>query len=133
MQYERRWQRIFRVAAWWNVLVGAGGLIAPRWGIELFYGANAVSDDLIARLAWGDFSVCVLLFGVGYFIVARDVRKNHGLVVLGVLGKAGVLVSFPLRFFAGEATGWILIPAAVDGTMAMLFVVFLARRQRLLK
>ena len=131
MQYQKRWQALFRVTGWWNVLVGAGGLVAPRWGIELFYGADAVTNDLIANLAWGDFSVCVLLFGVGYFIVARDILQNHGIVVLGILGKAGVLVAFPLRFIEGQATPWILIPAAVDGTLALLFIIFLARRRRL--
>ena len=131
LQYARRARQLFLVAGWWNTLVGAAGLLAPRAMAQWLYGDALVGDHQLAWFAWSDFSACVLLFGIGYFIVAGDVRKNHGVVMLGVLGKAGVTVSFPLRYLAGAATAWLLVPVAVDALLAALFLLFLATRSRL--
>ncbi len=131
LEYARRARLLFLAAGWWNVLVGAAGLVGPRATAQLLYGDGMWTDERLLWFAWSDFSACVLLFGVGYFIVAGDVRKNHGIVLLGVLGKAGVVVSFPLRYLAGAATVWLLVPAVVDGLLAILFLLFLATRSRL--
>jgi hypothetical protein len=29
----------------------------------------------------------IIFFGVGYFIVSRDISKNHGIIVIGMPGK----------------------------------------------
>ena len=65
-----------------------------------------------------DFAFCVLIFGVGYGIVAMDPRQNHGLIWLGILGKLGVVAILGQRWLTGVATAWVLPAAAGDFVFA---------------
>lgn len=118
---------LFRVGALWNLAVGLGALLFPRWTIALFHGDEFPSAAL-AFFYFSGFAGCVVLFGIGYWLVSLDVRQNHGLVVLGILGKLGVVLFFPYRVWVGDTTAWILLPAAIDLFFVVLYADFLRRR-----
>lgn len=120
---------LFLAAAAWNILVGAAALAFRPFAVELFYGPAALTDDLLARLTWGDFWINVILLGLGYYIVSRDTSKNHGLVRLGILGKLGVAAIVTHRYLTGLARPALLLPAAVDLIFAILFITFLIDRR----
>jgi len=122
---EPIYRQLFFVAAVWNVLVGLTGLGFMDQVTQRIYGAKAAAGDVIAQVAWSDFAACVILFGVGYFLVSRDVRKNHAVVVMGVIGKVGVTAAMTLRFLQGTATAWGMLPVLVDLGFALLFGYFL--------
>jgi hypothetical protein len=74
-----------------------------------------------------DFASCVLIFGLGYGIVAIDPSQNHGLIWLGIVGKLGVVATLGQRWLAEVATAWVLPAAAGDLAFAVLFACFLWR------
>ena len=47
---------------------------------------------------WRDFGIFVLLIGVGYYLVSRDITKNRALIYLGILAKLFDVVALSFRF-----------------------------------
>lgn len=126
MRKKQTW--LFALAAAWNLVIGLSILIAPWFSLQLLYGhePGGPNDPLLAMLD-RDFGFCVLLFGVGYGIVAVDPSRNQGLIWLGIIGKLGVVASLGQRWLIGMATAWVLPAAAGDLVFAALFVWFLWR------
>lgn len=117
-----RW--LFLWGSLWNFWVAGSILIAPDAMAKLFYGASEGLSPL-TRLALQDFGSAILLFGAGYLIVALNPAMNHGIILLGIVGKLGIAVVLPYRYLTGDARGWILIPALVDLLFAILFARYL--------
>jgi hypothetical protein len=78
----------------------------------------------MALKLWADFGFAVLLIGLGYQIIARDVRKNRGIVILGIIAKLFDVINLTILFAAGIARPIALAPAAIDGGFVVAFVVF---------
>jgi hypothetical protein len=123
---------VWLAATAFNFLIGASIVLATEWSFDLAYGPSGDTDNAMAQTLWRDFGIFVLLIGVGYYIVARDVTRNHGLALLGIFAKLFDVVALTTRFFLGLAAPIVLVPAAIDGVFALMFVVFLvwARRTR---
>src|SRR5580704_301421 len=98
-----RW--LFVVAAIWNVAVGLAAMLVPERMASLVYRTPLPIDNPTALAAWSDFAACVLLFGLGYAIVARDTSRNHGLVWIGIIGKLGVVAAWGYR----SANGMVIL------------------------
>jgi cytochrome c biogenesis protein CcdA len=69
--------------------------------------------------------VSVLFFGLGYWLVARDPRKNHGLVLIAAAGKTVVGIRWIMAYMAGVAQPFALIGAIGDLVFAGCFAYFL--------
>lgn len=118
---------LFALGAAWNILIGLSVLLAPLFSLRLLYGQAPNADDPLLAMLNRDFASCVLLFGVGYGIVAMDPSRNHGLIWLGIIGKLGVVATLGQRWVIGVATAWVLPAAACDFVFAALFACFLWR------
>ena len=80
---DRFWGRVFLAAALFNFLFGGSIMLAPAWSYGRAY--RPVRDDTgMALRFWRDFGFAVVLIGVGYAFVSRDVTRNRALVWLGV-------------------------------------------------
>ena len=122
-----RWALLFFAAAAFNFGTGGPIFFAPGWSYRLAYLGEADAGTL---RFWGDFGFAVLLIGVGYGILALDVRRNRGIVWLGILAKLFDVIVLTLRWGDGTAHSIVLIPAAIDGTFVLLFVLFLVNGPR---
>ena len=71
------------------------------------------------------FLALAFVFGIGYYWVSRDVRKNRDLVRLGVLGKLAVFVLFSIAWITGEIPFLLVFPGVGDLIFAILFIGFL--------
>jgi hypothetical protein len=121
--YERFWSRLFLIAALFNYAIGFPILLFRQWSYDLCY-VIAVGRDPMAIRLWADFGFAVILIGLGYQTISRDVSKNRGIVVLGIIAKLFDVINLPVLFFLGIARPIVLIPAFIDGIFAALFVVF---------
>ena len=121
---RRFWSWIFVAAALFNFAFGGPILLAPEGSYALAY-VPTLTDDAMALRFWSDFGFAVVLIGVGYFLVSRDLTRNRGLVWLGVVAKLFDVVTLTSRFATGLAEPLVLLPAAVDGLFMLLFVLFL--------
>ncbi len=78
---------------------------------------------------WRDFGVAVVIIGVGYFFVSRDIAANRGLVWIGIFAKLFDVVVLTFRFAIDAAAPLVLLPALIDGAFVVLFVLFLVHTQ----
>jgi len=121
--HERRWSRFFLVAALFNYAMGFPILVFRHWSYDVTYVA-AVGRDPMAIRIWANFGFAVILIGLGYQLIARDVRKNRGIVLLGIIAKLFDVINLSALFVWGFARPLVLLPALMDGIFAAMFVVF---------
>jgi hypothetical protein len=87
----------------------------------------------MALRLWADFGFAVVLIGFGYQLVSRDVSKNRGIVLLGILAKLFDVFNLTTLFMWGIARPIVLIPAFIDAVFVALFVAFWFSSARTLK
>ena len=67
----------------------------------------------------------IVVFGVGYLMVGRDIGKNHGIAVLGVLSKIVFGIDAIVVVALAEAIPALLVFGIWDLLFAVLFAEFL--------
>ncbi len=115
----------FWLAAAWNLSAAAIALFASAHHTASFFGPGAKVEGLIAQMNTQLWWVSVLLFGVGYAIVALDPRRNHGIVFLAALGKTYVGLLWVWSFTRDEVTVLGLAGGLGDLAFAAVFAIFL--------
>ena len=122
-----RFRVLFYVAALWNLAAASVALWAPAYHARVFFGSDQglASPDaaMNTQILW----VSVAFFGVGYWLVARDPSKNHGLVLIATLGKTYTAILWFGGFLLGTVTSFALLGAAGDLIFAAFFAYFLFR------
>src|SRR5207237_570590 len=71
---RRFWTGMFVAAALFNFVFGLPLWLAPAWSYALAY-RPAVDADSIATHFLSDFGFAVVLIGVGYYLVSRDLGQ----------------------------------------------------------
>jgi hypothetical protein len=79
---ERVLKAVFRVAAAYNIVWGAVVVLFPNLPFELF-GVPPVNYPFLMS----GIGMFVGVYGYGYWVVSRDLRRYPQLVVIGLLGK----------------------------------------------
>ena len=116
------YRSLFLAAAVWNAL-SAGAVLFflanVRFREELGFPGppDAISLQLLAS--------CLLVFGLGYYWVSRDLSRNRDLVKLGVIGKPLVFLVFFGHALAQQIPMRLVIPSVVDLLFGALFLEFL--------
>ena len=118
-----RWATVFFAAALFNYAIGFPILLFRRWTYDLSYVAEVSRDPMALRL-WADFGFAVVLIGFGYQLIARDVSKNRGIVLLGIIAKLFDVFNLTTLYMQGLAKPLVLIPAFIDAAFVVLFVAF---------
>ena len=116
------YRRLFLVAAAWNFLMGLSLLFGEN-AMRAMTGVGTPFDPLGKQL----FASLVLVFGLGYYIVSRDLSRNEGIVLLGIVGKVLVIALFSIHAALGDISFLLAAPTIVDLVFAALFVEFLWR------
>jgi hypothetical protein len=120
---ETAYKRLFLAAALYNLGLGSVFLF--------FYSGIAAVIAMPAELREADvFSQMAILlamaFGVGYYMVSRDLYGHRGIVIMGIIGKLAVFLLFLYHLiFSGLPAPFFLIGVG-DLLFALLFWKFLA-------
>lgn len=117
------WQLFFGAMALWNIGAALPGLVAPRRGFRLLYGVD--TDHFYELYQHRAIMSVILLFGVGYAIIAIEPSANLGLVLLGTIGKVLFAAVIVTLFFMRRATKVALLIAACDAVFAVIFLRYL--------
>ena len=120
---EDFYKKMFLVGALWNVAGGAVIVLLTGW---IFAGAHlSPPEPWVYYYSW---IALFVTFGIGYYLVYRDLYGNKNLVILGIIGK----LSFSAIFIAGMLSEpgkiplFFLIPVIGDLVFVALFWRFLA-------
>ena len=125
MPRENYYRKLFLIGAIWNwmatlplifgykILFPIYDMILPQYPVFLI---------LFAGLCF--------IFGVGYYLVSRDLSKNHGIVWMGITGKIVVFVGFLWAAFIGQIHYVWIGAGIVDLIYAILFLEFLSTAKK---
>ncbi len=119
------YSRMYTLGALWNLGIGFIGIVFYDFSITLFFGPGTVADNLVSALFFRLFCTAVAVFGVGYYMVSRDLTSNRGIVWLGMASKILLFVIFTALFIAGEVTFLAFLALCGDMAWALLFILFL--------
>jgi hypothetical protein len=120
----RYYRALFVAAAVWNLLALFGVLfVLENSKVRTALGFPGAPDNIALQL----LASCLLLFGLGYYWVSRDLSRNHDLVWLGVIGKPLVFIVFFWQAVAGHIPARLAAPSMLDLLFGVLFAEFLLR------
>ena len=132
----QKWCRYFSIlllcAAAWNIIGAILVLLDLKTHIALFFGPDAVLENRVAIINSIGFWGQVILFGIGYLIVAANPKRNHGILYLAITGKIAVCILWSWCWLQGYATAVALWGGIGDLVFAVLLLVFLVRTKKLL-
>jgi hypothetical protein len=119
---EAFYKKMFLVGALWNVAGGALIVWLTGW---IFAAAHLSPPE-----PWAYYYSWIALFvtfGVGYYLVYRDMYGNKNLVILGIIGKLGFAAIFIAGMISepGTIPRLFLIPVIGDLVFVWLFWRFL--------
>ena len=123
-QYSKLW----RIAAFYNFFASAIMLIFPQFSAKLVLQAGAV-NDFYAHTFYNFTWAFVMIFGIGYFIVSLDVNKNHGVALLGILGKVFFYLYYLKLYFGSHCTLFGLAGVTGDLLFSIAFSYFLYQKK----
>ncbi len=120
----RVWQLVFVAAALFNFSVGLPMVIAPEITVQ---GLGVAGADLLTvrLLGW-----MITTFGIGYALVARTPQQHRGIVLLGIIGKGGVIALTWWLAARGEVAADVAALAGGDLLFVALFIAFLRKAPR---
>ncbi len=125
---ENAFKKMFFIGALWNIIAGSGAFISLEQNIKLLFGAEYIQlffDNHVALSIYRLFWILVILFGIGYYFVSRDLEKNRGIVWMGAIGKVAVFITWSYDYFIGKATILAFLGSTGDLIFAILFILFL--------
>jgi hypothetical protein len=125
---DNSFRNMFIAAALWNAGVSIPAIAAPGFLIPMIFGESA-RDALISNtygyIAFNCTMFSVFLFGIGYYIVSRDITRNRGIVYLGIILKSFFFFYMTYHFILGNVTFMMQGVVAGDLLFVILFFIFL--------
>lgn len=117
------YKRFFLVASLWNLVLGFIFLVLFSRLMSLF-GMPTPPRELAAFHQMG--ILLAMVYGIGYYMVSRDLYSHNGIVLLGILGKVAVFVLFLYHLVFSGLPFAIFLIGVGDLIFALLFIRFLA-------
>ena len=105
------------IGAIWNIIIS----------LLIFLGSFFANPGLneLGIVYYQMFSMVVLLLGIGYYLVGRDLDNNHAIISLGVIGKILVFVFMLIYYILGVVDAISLFIGIIDFIFGILFIEFL--------
>jgi len=111
---------MFLIAALWNWILAVTFLLLPRIDIDYFLLSGMEAPP---TLLWFDsFMGLVFAFGVGFYIVSRSTKENHGVIEMAIFEKIWVFIVGLCYFVVGQASALLLLVVSVDLVFGLLFL-----------
>jgi hypothetical protein len=78
---------LFLTGAIWNIVLGIISILSPLFMTGSFtaLGIEEPPSLMFYHLFFG----VALVYGIGFYLLSTNLDQNHGIVILGVIGKLG--------------------------------------------
>ena len=129
MDKKEYYKYLFLIGAIWNIVLGVIYIFTSLLLEEPFemVGLETPSSLIFYYLFFG----IVMIYGVGYYLVSTNLDKNHGIVLMGILGKLWVFCISCYYFLVGDFNFFGMTPSIGDLFFSILFVEFLLNYKNL--
>ncbi|MFX1298933.1 MAG: hypothetical protein ACFFD2_29255, partial [Promethearchaeota archaeon] len=128
MEREKYYKYLFIIGAIWNWMVAISLFLMSIFMLELT--ASIFGIVVPPSLVWFHIVVgLIFLFGIGYYIVGRDISKNRGIVIIGSIEKFLFFIILLIYFFLGHLNIFAVLLVIVDFGFGCLFLEFLINNQ----
>lgn len=111
---------MFLAAAIWNWLLAISFFSLSRIDINLFL---TFGLDIPNTMLWFDsFMGMVFVFGLGFYFVSKNMKENHGLILMACFEKFMVFTIPMVWFILGQASIWVVLFVTGDLIFGFLFI-----------
>jgi hypothetical protein len=117
MNRPNYYKAMFYVAAAFNWIMAAAVISGANVALGIPLPLDALGKELLCLF--------IAVFGYGYYLIGRDITRNEGIVVLGIVGKVLFFGLLAGNAIAGRMPIRVLIPASGDLVFVILFFEFL--------
>jgi hypothetical protein len=117
------YKKLFIVAALWNLALGFVFLVSFSRLMPIL-GMPTPPRELVAFHQMG--ILLAMVFGIGYYMVSRDLYAHRGIVLLGIIGKVLVFFLFLYHLAFSGLHFLIFLVGVGDLIFGLLFIGFLA-------
>lgn len=125
------WKIVFLIAGIYTAGGVLPGIIDPEEGVLGFTGQTI--EDWNTLFFFRSLWITVLMFGIGYFIVAFHPSQHIGIVIIGLLGKLLFGVNVLFQYSNQRVSQMAMTAAIIDLTFVLLFGVFIYKYYNLKK
>jgi hypothetical protein len=119
---DATYRRIFLLGALWNLAGGALILLVGPWLFAL--DGLALPDPGAYYYSW---IALFMTFGIGYYLVYRDLYGNRSIALLGAIGKLAFAAIFLVYLLGdpGRIPRFFFVPVIGDIVFAVLYGMFM--------
>ena len=130
MEKNKYYKNMFLIAALWNWMIGIIFFLLTIFMLPTLAAQYDLEIPPSLIFIHGFLGV-VFVIGIGFFLVSRDITKNHGIVQMCVVEKFLVFILFLAYFFIGAYNFLLVIPTIIDLLFGILFLEFLKNFKKL--
>jgi len=88
--------------------------------------ASLLGMEIPPSLIWIHLIIgLIFAYGVGYYIIARDLTKNHGLVIIGIMEKYLFFIIFLIYYIFGDININAVLLVVPDFIFGCLYLEFI--------
>ena len=104
---------VLRIAAVYNVLWGALTILLPQWSLGwLIPQERLIALDPLTLVFWQCIGMIVGVYGLGYWVSAKDPFRHWPIILVGFLGKIFGPIGFLQGLWLGTVPlsfGWTIL------------------------
>jgi len=119
------WKITFLIAGLYTAGGVLPGIFNPEQGLLDFTGQ--IVEDQNAIYFFRSLWIIVLVFGIGFFMVALDPTKHIGIVIMGLLGKLLFATNVLIQYSNEKVSQMAMTVAVIDLIFVLLFGIFIFR------
>jgi hypothetical protein len=120
---SRFWKIVFLIAGLYTAGGVLPGIFNPEQGLLAF--TNQIIEDRNTVYFFRSLWITVLVFGIGFFIVALNPAKHIGIVIMGLLGKLLFASNVLIQYSSEKVSQMAMTAAVIDLIFVLVFGIFI--------
>jgi hypothetical protein len=126
---KKYYKGVFIFAALYNILNSVIFLIISVAATDMFptFGVTIPPSMIWLQLCL----IFIMIYGIGYFIVFKNLDENHGIVIIGAIAKATFFLFSIIYLIQGDVNILIVLLGSIDMAFVILFIEFLLNYKNL--
>ena len=117
------WKLTFLIAGLYTAGGVLPGIFNPEQGLLDF--TSQIIEDRNTLYFFRSLWITVLVFGIGFFIVALNPAKHIGIVIMGLLGKLLFASNVLIQYSNEKVSQMAMIASVIDLIFVLLFGIFI--------